>query len=215
MQRVGVIGCGGSGKTTLARQLSELLGLPVIHIDSHYWREVAGRSMESTPEQWIRTHADLIAGERWVIDGMKLGVLADRLAAADTVIYLDLPTATCLTGVLRRRLRFRGQLRPDLGVYDRISWQFIRWIVSFRRQHRPTIIDLLAEYHGTIVVLRSPTAGPPIPTQTRRTLTEPQTTSAGRRPPARETEARLGAASRLDRRPMRAGVLCDCERLSR
>jgi hypothetical protein len=32
------------------------------------------------------------------MDGMKLGVLPDRLAYADTVIYLDVSTWACLSG---------------------------------------------------------------------------------------------------------------------
>jgi adenylate kinase family enzyme len=80
MRRVAVIGCGGSGKTTLAKELAACLDLPVVHIDSHYWRTVDGERVESTPEQWRECHRDLIAADAWVIDGMKLGVLAERLA---------------------------------------------------------------------------------------------------------------------------------------
>jgi adenylate kinase family enzyme len=107
-----------------------------------------------TAERWIERHRELVAGERWVIDGMKLGVLPDRLASADTVIYLDVSTWACLSGIVRRRLRFRGQLRPVLGVYDRINWEFVRWVWSFRRRRRPRILELLAGYDGTVIIVR-------------------------------------------------------------
>jgi adenylate kinase family enzyme len=156
VERIAVIGCGGAGKTTLSRCLGGLLALPVIHIDGHYWREVDGVRVESTPEQWRNTHRELVAGRRWVIDGMKLGVLEERLAAADTAIFLDLPTVTCLWGIVRRRLRFRGQNRPELGVYDdRMSWPFIAWVSSFRRRQRPRILELLAASGRDVIVLRS------------------------------------------------------------
>ena len=154
MQRVAVIGCGGSGKTTLANALAARLEIPVIHIDSHYWQVRDGRRVESTPQEWADCHRELVGREAWVMDGMKLGVLRERLAYADTVIYLDLPTRACLTGILRRRLRYRGQLRPDLGVYDRISWQFLRWVWSFRRRHRPALLQALTSFEGETIILR-------------------------------------------------------------
>lgn len=92
MQRIAVIGCGGAGKTTLANALARRLGLPVLHVDGFYWQDRPGLGqVESTPEQWRRIHAELISGERWVIDGMKVGVLPARLAAADTVVFSTFP----------------------------------------------------------------------------------------------------------------------------
>lgn len=154
VRRVAVIGCGGAGKTTLANQLGALLVLPVVHIDSYYWQSVDGQRVESTPEQWRRCHHELISQDAWVMDGMKLGVLAERLARADTVIYLDVPTRECLNGIVRRRVRYRGHLRADVGVYDHISWEFLRWVWTFRRRHRPAVLDLLAAFDGKTIVLR-------------------------------------------------------------
>jgi adenylate kinase family enzyme len=150
-----IIGCGGSGKTTLANALGAGLELPVVHIDSHYWRIVDDGRVESTPEQWAETHRRLVAQDAWIIEGMKLGVLDERLRRADTVIYLDLSTRACLAGILRRRLRHRGAMRPDLGVYDRINWSFLSWVSSFRRRQRPRILDRLEDFTGEVVMLRS------------------------------------------------------------
>jgi adenylate kinase family enzyme len=156
MRRIAVIGCGGAGKTTLANELGRRLCLPVLHVDGFYWQErPGGARVEATPEAWRRIHEEMISGERWIIDGMKLGVLPQRLAAADTVVFLDLPAWRCLWGVLKRRLRHRGRMRPDIGVYDRVNADFVRWIWSFGTTARPRILALLAACTCDVVVLRS------------------------------------------------------------
>src|SRR6188474_2891382 len=101
MRRVAVIGCGGAGKTTLARELGRRLDLPVLHVDGHYWRGAGARR----GDDWAEIHGQLIAGDRWILDGMKPGLLAERLARADTAVFLDLPRRTCLRGVVSRRLK--------------------------------------------------------------------------------------------------------------
>jgi adenylate kinase family enzyme len=93
MRRISVLGCAGSGKTTLSRALGERLGLPVIHVDSLYWRTDAVFGAE-----WPALHDELIAGDEWIIAGMKPGVLAARFARADTAIFLDRPRRACYRG---------------------------------------------------------------------------------------------------------------------
>ncbi len=87
MRRVVVLGRGGAGKSTLARRLGVVTGLPVVELDAIFWRaDLTGPS----PEQWSAIQRDLTRGEQWILDG-DLGPHdepAVRLAAADTVIVL-------------------------------------------------------------------------------------------------------------------------------
>lgn len=151
MRRIAVIGCAGSGKTTLARALGMRLGLPVIHVDSVYWRGRDGRF----GAEWPAIHDELIAEDAWVIDGMKPGVLGDRLERADTAIFLDLQRRTCYRGLLERRLALRGQVRPEVGAYDRIDRALLRWIWRFPRDVRPTVLEHLQTCSCDVVTLSS------------------------------------------------------------
>src|SRR5450631_4438838 len=66
MKRVVIFGRGASGKSTLARRLGELTGLPVIELDQVFWR--AG--LVATPrDEWLALQEKLTAGAAWIMDG--------------------------------------------------------------------------------------------------------------------------------------------------
>src|SRR5436190_2972633 len=114
VQRVMIIGSGGAGKSVLARELGERLGLPVYHLDALLWRP--GWVMRPKDEERA-LFEELVRRDAWIIDG-NYGAgqsLELRLAAADTVIFLDLPRILCLGRSLKRWLTWRGRTRPDMG----------------------------------------------------------------------------------------------------
>ena len=84
-----------------------------------------------TPDpEWDRITADLSAGDRWIMDGNYGRTLPVRLAAADTVIFLDLPRVVCTWRVLKRQVRWLGRVRPDAapGCPERLTWEFVSWV---------------------------------------------------------------------------------------
>jgi len=156
MRRVLVIGAGGAGKSTFAVRLGERTGLPVVHLDREHWRP---GWIEPAPDAWQATVARLIAGERWILDGNFGGTLDQRLAACDTVVFLDMPRAQCLWRVLRRRFRHRGRARPDMapGCNEKLSLGFLWWIWTYPARRRPALLRRLQRLRpGQVaVILRS------------------------------------------------------------
>lgn len=149
-----IAGCGGSGKSRLARDLGAILGITPVHLDGLYYDQ-DWKPLDK--DQFAAVQRGLVAEPRWIIDGNYASSLPIRLAAADTVIFLDLPARACLRGIVQRRLRHRGGQHAAVGVYDRITWDFIRYIASYRRQMAPRVRRLITEHAGSaqVVVLRS------------------------------------------------------------
>jgi adenylate kinase family enzyme len=143
MQRIAIMGCGGSGKTTIGRQLADQLGTQITHLDAIYY-----------DDQWNKMDADkftavqeeLVVAQTWVIDGNYAGTLPIRLKRADTVIFLDLPALTCLWGIAQRRRKYRGGQHDNTGVYDRITWGFVKYVWGYRKEMAPRVRAPIAEH---------------------------------------------------------------------
>jgi adenylate kinase family enzyme len=142
MRRVLVIGSGGAGKSTFAARLAGITRLPLIHLDALYWKP---GWIEPPKEEWASTVERLLPEPTWVMDGNYGGTLEARIAAADTVIFLDLPRLVCLARVVRRWIRFHGRSRPDMtpGCPERLNWEFLRWIWTYPEKRRPKILQRL------------------------------------------------------------------------
>lgn len=157
IQRLLLLGCCGAGKTTLGRQLSAALDLPLVHLDQFYW----GPGWAPCPEdQWQQRVRELIARPRWILDGNYQGTLELRLTRADTVVFLDLPRWRCMQRTLTRWLALAGGQRPDLGpgCPERLDPSLLRYVWSFPGRPRER---LLASLEGAprgvrIHQLRSP-----------------------------------------------------------
>ena len=156
MKRVMVVGGPGSGKSTLARQLGDITGLPVQHMDMIHWSP--GWVERSKPEK-IALVSAVERSDAWILEGGLSVTYDNRAARADTLVWLDLPVVLRLFRVFKRRWQYRGgKSRPDLpeNCPEKIDWDFFWWILSTVRAQREKIADAVAKApHLTIHHLKS------------------------------------------------------------
>ena len=100
MKRVAIFGNAGGGKSTLARELSAITGLP-LHVINKIEFRTGGIAIPH--EEYLLAHATLMNRNEWIIDGFGgIKSLWERFEAADTLIHVDLPLALHVLGVTTR-----------------------------------------------------------------------------------------------------------------
>ncbi|MBM3933997.1 MAG: hypothetical protein FJ319_06805 [SAR202 cluster bacterium] len=157
MRRVAIVGSGGAGKSTLARRMGEITGLPVVDLDRLYWRP--GWTPTPKPE-WRETVQRLVEEDLWIIDGNYMSTMGIRIPAADTILFMDYSRIRCMWRTTRRVLTYRRHVRPDMGedCPEKINVSCYKWMWNFRKDIRPKIMALIeANRNGKeVYILRNP-----------------------------------------------------------
>ncbi len=142
MKKVIVIGSPGAGKSTFARRLRDLTGLPLYYLDM-IWHKADGTNVSR--EEFDKALEEILQKDCWIIDGNYQRTLEMRLRECSTVFLLDYPLELCLSGAEKRI----GKVREDLPwVETTFDESFRQWILDFPREHLPQIYDLLGKYSG-------------------------------------------------------------------
>ena len=144
-RRIVVFGPPASGKSTLCRELSAILGLPLIHVDALRFLE-----QPQPPVRLAERLRSLVGShqEGWISDGAGPRQGSPLLEDCDTVIQLKLPLRVIAwrAGV-RRAQRLLGRdphwpLREPLSrSFGRNS--FLYWLAVRRGRNSRSPLDLL------------------------------------------------------------------------
>jgi len=153
-KKISIIGCAGTGKSTLARQLGQITGLPVIHLDRIFWQPNWQSISDEEMQQRIQ---EQIANPAWIIDGNYSITKHGRLEASDVVIFIDFPRVMAIHNVLKRQLIFHNTPRPDMadGCKEKIDAEFLKWIWNFNKTRRSRYDQALVANGKPVVILKS------------------------------------------------------------
>ena len=151
MDKVIIIGCPGSGKTTFAEKLNKCTGLPLYYLDAIWHKpDKTHISREDFDERIL----EIFKKDKWIIDGNYKRTIEMRLKECDTVFLFDLTTEVCLQGATERI----GKGRYDLPwIETELDPEFKQFIEEFPKDTLPQIYDLLEKYKDNkhIIIFKS------------------------------------------------------------
>ena len=151
MNKIIIIGCPGSGKTTFAEKLHNKIGLPLFYLD-YIWHKP--NKTHISREEFDARLEGILSLDAWIIDGNYGRTVERRIAACDTVFLFDLPREVCLDGATSRL----GKERNDMPWIDNeLDPLFKKEIDEFEIKNLPKLYELIDKYKvgKRIVVFKS------------------------------------------------------------
>lgn len=161
-QRIVVVGVTGSGKTTVAQRLSQLLHVPHIELDALHWQP-----------DWVQAELDMfrrlvdqtLSGPAWVVDGNYSKVRDLIWPRAATLVWLDYPLAVVVGQLTRRTIRriitrevlWNSNRETIRGTFFSRDSLFL-WVLKSYKRHRaeyPRLLSQPEHTHLQVVRLRS------------------------------------------------------------
>ncbi len=159
-KKIAIIGCAGSGKTTIAFALQQKFNLPLYHLDDYYW---LSNWQRVGIEKFTEIHTELCAQDAWIMEGVYLKLLPERLKQTDVLIFLDMPRYKCFWNVFKRSILGYGTVIPGSPsgckqhIFTRKFLEFLIWIWNFNKKYRKIILDNIEQAQGKkqIYILKS------------------------------------------------------------
>lgn len=143
MNKVMIIGCPGSGKSTFARNLHKKTHLPLYYLDM-LWHKPDRTTISR--DEFDLLLKEIIIKDHWIIDGNYSRTLEIRCEYCDSIFFLNLSSEECLKGITERI----GKEREDMPwIENTLDEDFKQRVIDFKEKEVPKINKLLDKYKDT------------------------------------------------------------------
>ena len=127
-KRIMIMGNTASGKSTLAKQLSEKLEIEVHFLDA-IAHEPNSRWIRTPISEFIKKHTKLTKNKKWIIEGNYSATLEDRLKLTDLIIFIDINRFLAVFNFIKRRFSKNNRYGAPNGCKDALKISQLKYFL--------------------------------------------------------------------------------------
>ncbi|MBP0725793.1 AAA family ATPase [Bacillus sp. RG28] len=157
-KKIHIIGSVGSGKTTLARDLSTKLSLPFYELDNVVWKRFKTGDIRRSDEERDNYLSKIINSEAWIVEGVHHKWVMESFENAELIIFLDTNYSKRTVRIIKRfilqkMLLEKANYNPTFEMFKKM----FKWNSYFEKESKPEIVNILNKYNDKLIILNDNT----------------------------------------------------------
>lgn len=144
--KLDIIGSVASGKTTLARKLSETYHVPFYQKDNIVWERTPSGDKKRGDKERDQLFQEIINSDDWIVEGSPRKLLRESFEKCDYIILLDIPLLKRLARTIRRWVRQKsGKEEYNSKPTFKFLCCSIKWVFEYEKDKKE-IKEYLSAY---------------------------------------------------------------------
>ena len=153
--KIHIIGYSGTGKTYLAKKLSNKYNIPHYDLDNIYWDNSSQKyGVKTEIEKRNKLLQNILEKDDWIIEGIYYKWLEQSFKNADIIYILDLPKYIYKFRIIKRFIKRKLKLETGKKETLKSLLDLLKWTDKFQNEDMKEIIKILEKYKEKVYFIK-------------------------------------------------------------